>query len=34
VAVAVATGVPPEHWIDDTRALATAIGILNEQRRR
>jgi hypothetical protein len=34
VVVAIRTGVGPDVWLADTRALTTAVDILNEQDRR
>jgi hypothetical protein len=30
VALAIRTGVPPDAWLEDTRALVTAVELFNE----
>jgi hypothetical protein len=34
VALAVRTGIPPADWLEDTRAMVTAIDLLNDEARR
>jgi hypothetical protein len=31
VALAIESGVPPSVWLDDTRAMATAVELLDER---